>query len=160
MSFDETFWVAAAFVLFVGLMFRPAGRKITGALDSRAEKIRGELDEAVRLREEAQALLARYRRQQNEAAKQTEEMLAHARDEAERYAVHAADAVEAALERRESQAVDRIARAEQEAMAEVRGAAVDAAVRATRRLLAEKLDAEGHAALIDAAVSGLDKKLH
>ncbi|MCH8146954.1 MAG: F0F1 ATP synthase subunit B [Planctomycetes bacterium] len=160
MSFDETFWVAVAFVLFVGLVFRPAGRMIIEALDSRAEKIRGELDEAVRLREEAQALLARYQRQQNEAAEQAEEILAHARDEAERQAAHAADAVEVALGRRESQALDRIARAEQEAMAEVRGAAVDAAVRATRRLLAEKLDAEGHAALIDAAVSGLDKKLH
>ena len=158
--FGEAFWVALAFVVFVALVYKPVGRMIGAALDSRSTRIKDELDEAVRLREEAQALLSGYQRQHGEAAKEAEEILAHARDEAERHAAHAGEALEALLASRESQAMDRIARAEHEAMAEVRGAAVDAAVRATRRLLAEKLDAEGHAALIDAAVSGLDKKLH
>lgn len=158
--FDETFWVALAFVIFVAALARPVGRMITSALDSRANKIREELDEAVRLREEAQALFARYQRMQSDSVKEAEEMLAHAREEAERQAGHAAEALEVALARREEQAMDRIARAEQEALADVRGAAVDLAMRVTRKLIVERLDAEGQAALIDDAVAGLDKKLH
>lgn len=158
--FDEAFWVALAFVIFVIALVRPVGRMIASALDARAAKIRAELDEAVRLREEAQALFARYQRMQSDSVKEAEEILAHARAEAERQAGHAAEALEAALKRREEQAVDRIARAEQEALADVRAVAVELAMRVTRKLLAESLDAKGQAALIDAAVAGLDKKLH
>ncbi|MFQ5958447.1 MAG: F0F1 ATP synthase subunit B [Alphaproteobacteria bacterium] len=158
--FDETFWVAVAFVVFVAMVFRPVGRMLASALDARARKIREELEEAVRLREEAQALFARYQRMQSDSIKEAEEILAHAREEAERQSKHGAEALEAALARRESQAMERIARAEHEALAEVRGAAVDLAVKATRKLLADKLDEKGQAALVDAAVADLDKKLH
>lgn len=158
--FDETFWVGLAFVIFVAALARPVGRMITSALDSRAAKIRDELEEAMQLREEAQALFARYQRMQSNSVKEAEEILAHAREETERQAAHAVEALEAALTRREEQAVDRIARAEQEALAEVRGVAVDLAVRVTRKLLIDRLDAKGQAALIDEAVADLDKKLH
>lgn len=158
--FGEAFWVALAFVVFVALVYKPVGRMIGAALDSRSTRIKDELDEAVRLREEAQALLSGYQRQQGEAAKEAEEILAHARDEAERHAAHASEALEALLARRESQAMDRIARAEQEALAEVRAAAVDLAVRAARRLLERELDDKRHGALIDEVVGGLGKNLH
>ncbi len=158
--FGEEFWVALAFVIFAGAVYRPVGRMISAALDARGAKIREELDEAVRLREEAQALLAQYERQQSEAAAEAEQILAHAGDEAARQAKHAAEALEAALERRKQQAMDRIARAEEEALAEVRAAAVDIAVRATRKLLAGRLDAKRQAALIDESIAELDKQLH
>ncbi len=158
--FNEGFWIGLAFVVFVAAIYRPVSRMVSSALDARAAKIRDELDEAVRLREEAQALLAHYERQQNEAVGEAEQLLARAREEAERQARHASEALEAMLERRQQQAMDRIARAEQEALAEVRGAAVDIAVRATRKLLAERLDEDGQAALIDEAVAELEKKLH
>ncbi len=158
--FGEEFWVALAFVIFVGAVYRPVGRMISAALDARGAKISEELDEAVRLREEAQALLARYERQQSEAAAEAEKILAHAGDEAARQAENAAEALEAALERRKQQALDRIARAEEEALAEVRSAAVDIAVGATRKLLADRLDAKRRAALIDEAIAELDKQLH
>lgn len=158
--FGEEFWVALAFVIFVGAVYRPVGRMISAALDARGAKISEELDEAVRLREEAQALLAQYERQQSEAAAEAEKILAHAGDEAARQAENAAEALEAALERRKQQALDRIARAEEEALAEVRGAAVDIAVGATRKLLADRLDAKRRAALIDEAIAELDKQLH
>ena len=158
--FGEEFWVALAFVIFVAAVYRPVGRMISAALDARGAKIREELDEAVRLREEAQALLAQYERQQSEAAAEAERILAHAGDEAARQAEKAAEALEAALERRKQQALDRIARAEEEALAEVRGAAVDIAVGATRKLLADRLDAKRRAALIDEAIAELDKQLH
>lgn len=158
--FGEEFWIALAFVIFVAAVYRPVGRMISAALDARGAKIREELDEAVRLREEAQALLAQYERQQSEAAAEAERILAHAGDEAARQAEKAAEALEAALERRKQQALDRIARAEEEALAEVRGAAVDIAVGATRKLLADRLDAKRRAALIDEAIAELDKQLH
>ena len=158
--FGEEFWVALAFVIFAAAVYRPVGRMILAALDARGAKIREELDEAVRLREEAQALLAQYERQQSAAAAEAARILGHAGDEAARQAKHAAEALEAALERRKQQAMDRIARAEEEALAEVRSAAVDIAVGATRKLLAGRLDAKRRAALIDEAIAELDKQLH
>ncbi len=158
--FGETFWVAVAFVVFVAAVYRPVARMVSSTLDARGAKIREELDEAVRLREEAQALLAGYQRRQSEAATEAEHILKHAREETERQAKQAVEAVETALERRKHQAMDRIARAEEEALAEVRGAAVDIAVRATRELLVGQLDDKRRAALIDEAIAALDKKLH
>lgn len=158
--FDETFWVALAFVIFVAAMWRPMGRMIGSALDGRAAKIREEIEEATRLREEAQALFVRYQRQQSDSVKEAEEILAHVREEAERQSRLAAEALEGTIKRREQQALDRIARAEQEAIDEVRGAAVDMAVRTTRELLVNRLDDAGQASLIDTAVADLDKKLH
>lgn len=158
--FDETFWVAVAFVIFVAAMWRPMGRMIGSALDGRAAKIREEIEEATRLREEAQALFVRYQRQQSDSVKEAEEILAHVREEAERQSRLAAEALEGTIKRREQQALDRIARAEQEAIDEVRGAAVDMAVRTTRELLVNRLDDAGQASLIDTAVADLDKKLH
>ena len=158
--FGEAFWVSLAFIVFVAAVYRPVSKMMGDALDGRAEKIRGELDEAVRLREEAQTLLAGYERQQNEALKEAEGILAHARDEAERQAVHAAEALEELIRRREAQAMDRIARAEEEATAGVRAAAVDVAIQATRKLLTSELDEARRAKLVDDAIGELDDKLH
>ena len=82
--FGERFWVSLALVVFIALVYKPVGRMIGAALDSRSTRIKDELDEAVRLREEAQALLSGYQRRQGEAAKEAEDIVAHARDEAER----------------------------------------------------------------------------
>ena len=158
--FGEAFWVSLAFIVFVAAVYRPVSKMMGAALDGRADKIRGELDEAVRLREEAQTLLAGYERQQNEALKEAEGILAHARDEAERQAVHAAEALEELIRRREAQAMDRIARAEEEATAGVRAAAVDLAIQATRKLLTSELDEARRAKLVDDAIGELDDKLH
>jgi len=158
--FGEAFWVSLAFIVFVAAVYRPVSKMMGAALDGRADQIRGELDEAVRLREEAQTLLAGYERQQNEALKEAEGILAHARDEAERQAVHAAEALEELIRRREAQAMDRIARAEEEATAGVRAAAVDLAIQATRKLLTSELDEARRAKLVDDAIGELDDKLH
>ncbi|MFQ5983980.1 MAG: F0F1 ATP synthase subunit B [Alphaproteobacteria bacterium] len=160
MTVNEEFWVAVAFVVFVAALFRPVGRMITAMLDKRAARIKEELDEAVRLREEAQALLASYQRKQRGALKEAEEILARAREEAERQATRAREELEAELTRRRAQAMDRIARAEAEAVQEVRELAADLALKATRRLIAEKMDAKREAELIDEAIAEIGKKLH
>lgn len=158
--FNETFWVGLAFVIFVAAVYRPVSRKLGAALDDRAQRIKEELDEAVRLREEAQALLAGYERRQNEALKEAEDILAHAREEAERQTRQAGEALEELIRRREAQAVERIARAEEEATADVRNAAVELAIAATRKLILSELKEDQRQALVDEAIGELGDKLH
>ena len=158
--FNEAFWVGLAFVVFAAAVYKPVSRMMGAALDSRAQKIQEELDEAVRLREEAPALLAGYERRQNEALKEAEDILAHAREEAERQARQAGEALQELIRRREAQALDRIARAEVEATADVRNAAVELAIAATRKLISSELMEDRREALIDEAIGVLGDKLH
>ncbi|MBX6367905.1 MAG: F0F1 ATP synthase subunit B [Rhodospirillales bacterium] len=156
---DTHFWEAVAFVIAVALVWKKASSAITGALDERARKIREELDEARKLREEAQATLANYQRKQRDALKEAEEIIAHAKAEAERLGAQAAHDLEAAIQRRQRLAEEKIAQAEQKALAEVRAAAVDIAVAAARRVLAEEMGARG-SKLIDEAIDSLPQRLH
>ena len=153
------FWVAMAFVVVVAAVFKPVASRIGAALDDRAETIKTQIDEAVRLREEAQELLASYERKQRDAAAEAEEIVERARKEADRLGKRAAEDLEKALKRRQQQAMERIARAEAEALDEVRGVAVDVALDATRRLLAEKVSGKRADAMIDAAIEELPEKL-
>lgn len=154
------FWVMIAFVILVGGAIRPVLRLINTALDERGERIRNQIDEARRLREEAQDLLASYQRKQAEAEAEAEDMVARAREDVERMRERAAEDLERTLERRKQQAVDRIAQAEAKALDEVRRAAVDVAVEAARRLLAEKITGDKADALIYDAIKELPDKLH
>ena len=153
------FWVAMAFVVVVAAVFKPVASRIGAALDDRAETIKTQIDEAVRLREEAQDLLASYERKQRDAAAEAEEIVERARKEADRLGAKAAEDLEKALKRRRQQAMERIARAEAEALDEVRGIAVDVALDATRRLLAEKMSGKRADAMIDVAIEELPEKL-
>jgi F-type H+-transporting ATPase subunit b len=154
------FWVAISFVIFMALLWKKIVAAFTGMLDARTEKIRQELDEAQRLREEAQALLSSYQRRQRDAQKEAEEIVAHAREEADRLARQAAADLEASLKRREAQAVDRIAQMEASAMQEVRTLTVDLAIAASRKLLSENLPQSQQDALVAQAVSELPKHLN
>lgn len=157
---DPTFWVLVAFVVFIGSTAKPISRMITGGLDKRADKIRDDLEEAEKLREEAQDLLAGYQRKQRDAVAEAEAIVAHAREESERLAVHGRERLEAALERREKLAMDRIAQAEAHAIETVRDKTIDIALDATRDYLAEELKAKQSDALIDGAIKDLPGKLH
>lgn len=154
------FWLAVAFALFAGFVLRPLAKKVAAALDDRSSKIAGELDEATKLRDEAQALLASYQRKSREALKEAEDIVAHAEAEARRLRDEAAAELEAALKRREQMAIDKIAQAEARAVEDVRNAAVDVALAATRELIQTNLDQGKAAALVDAAIAELPKKLH
>ncbi len=154
------FWVAVGFIILIAAIAKPALRAMTTSLDARAARIRTSLDDAARLREEAQHLLAEYQRKQRDAAKEIDELLASARAEAERSAQNAADALDASLKRREQLALDKIAQAEADAMQTVRNAAVDVAIAATRRMLSDRMDAAASAALIDRTIAELPQKLH
>lgn len=154
------FWVAVSFVIFMALLWKKIVAAFTGMLDARTEKIRQELDEAQRLREEAQSLLASYQRRQRDAQKEAEEIIAHAREEAERLRRQAAVDLENSLKRREAQAMDRIAQAETAAMQEVRSLTVDLAIAASRKLLSENMPQAQQDALVSQAVAELPKHLN
>jgi len=157
---DPTFWVAMAFIVVVGLAIRPVLRAVTAGLDSRAEGIKSKLDEARRLREDAQALLAEYQRKQRDALQEAEGIVAHARSEAERMKKEAKAQLEASVKRREQQAQQRIEQAEQQAIAQVRNLAVDIAMQATAKVISERMTAEKANALIDESIQILPEKLH
>ena len=157
---DPTFWVMIAFVITVVAAFRPAYRMITTALDKRAETIAKQIEEATRLRDEAQELLASYQRKQRDAVKEAEQIVAAAEEEAKYLGERAAENLERTLKRREQGALDRIAQAEAKAVAEVQSLAVDVAVDATRRLLVEQVAGKKADDMVDAAIEELPEKLH
>lgn len=156
---DPTFWVGVSFLIFVALMIKPT-KKIMGALDARGAKIKAQIEEAQKLREDAQHLLAEYQRKQRQAIEEAGQILAHARAETARHREQTAQALEAALKRRERQALDRIAQAEAQALEEVRQAAADVAIAATRRLLESNLDEAKRSAMIEASIKELPQKIH
>lgn len=157
---NPTFWVLVAFVLFVAAVWRIAANTIGKALDDRAERIREEIEQAQKLREDAQAALAQYQRKQRDALKEAENIIAAAREEADRIRRRAATDLEASLRRREAQAMDKIAQAEAQAVQQVRDLAADIAVAATERILVQNMDATRDEALVGTAIAELPSKLH
>ncbi|HEV7417644.1 F0F1 ATP synthase subunit B [Tianweitania sediminis] len=139
MAFDATFWATVALVLFLALIaYLKVPGMVTKSLDDRADRIRGELDEARRLREEAQQLLAEYQRKRAEAEKEAGDILAAAEREATMLRQDAKTKADEYVARRTTMAEQKIAQAEREAVNAVRSSAVDIAVEAARRVLAEQ----------------------
>ncbi len=158
---DPTVWVAIAFILFIALViYLKLPGKIAGLLDARADRIRNELEEAKRLREEAQSLYAEYQRKAEDALQEADRIVAHAREEAERVGQKARADLEASLERRRQQAEQKIAQAEQQALDEVRARAVDIAIAAATGILKDDMKGDSGAALIDSSIDELGKHLH
>lgn len=154
------FWVAVGFVILLVVIARPVARSMTAGLDARGARIGASLDEAKALREEAQHLLAEYQRKQRDSAREIAHMVEHARAEAERLAAEAKASLELALERRVAMAREKIARAEADAVREVQGVAIDVAVAAAARVIAERLGPESADALVDEAVAALPRRLN
>jgi F-type H+-transporting ATPase subunit b len=129
-------WVAIAFVLFLGLLvYLGAHRRIIGGIDQRQERIKAELDEAVRLREEARAVLVEFERKGREAESEAAAIIAGAKVEAERLAAEAKTRMEDFVVRRTKMAETKIAQAEAQALADVRSAAAETAVAAAEKIL-------------------------
>jgi F-type H+-transporting ATPase subunit b len=135
---EAEFWVAVAFVIFVGvLIYYGVHTMITGVLDQRSARIRADLDEARRLKEEAAALLAEYRRKQQSAEREAAQIVAGAKAEADRLGVEAKTRMEEFVARRTKMAETKIAQAEAQALADVRAAAANAAVTAASSVLSQ-----------------------
>lgn len=158
---NSTFVVGISFVLFFALVFYLGVHKTIGAaLDARAEKIKAELDEARRLREEAQTVLADFERKQQEVDGLAQGIIDKAKQDAEHAAEEAKAALARSIERRLKAADDQIASAESAAVKAVKDKAVAIAVASAREVIAEKLGQKDRDAMIDTAIKDVGAKLH
>lgn len=158
---DPVFWVMIAFFGFIGLLiYYGVPGLITKALDRRAEAIRNELDEARRLRDEAHALLADYQRKSREAENETKAILEQARRESEALAAETRRNLAESVERRTRLAEEKIARAETQALSEVRASAVENAIAAAEKILKTRATGTTAKALVDASIRDLEGKLN
>jgi F-type H+-transporting ATPase subunit b len=154
---DPMFFYGIAFVIFLGLAYRYGRVPFLNWIDGEILKVRRQLDEAQKLRAEAEATLAEYKARQAAALAEAEALVRHARDEAARLKVQAEADLKSSLARHEQQAIERIRLAEAAAIAEVRQRAIDLAMNAARHTLAKELQGEAAARLVDQAIADLPK---
>lgn len=155
-----TYLLLALLLFFIMLGYLGVHKKIVGGLDARADKIKAELEEARRLREEAQSLLASYQRKQKEAETQAEEIVKQARSDAENMAAKARKDLAERLERRAAMAEAKIANAETQALAEVRGRAADIAMDAAQDLLKNGLSSAEKTKLVKSGIKSMGDMLN
>lgn len=163
---NTSFWLLVGLVILILLVvWQKIPGKIAGMLDERSRRIANELEEARKLHEDAQALFAEYQRKQKNAMVEAEEIIAHAKAEAERITAHAREELETTMARRRALAETKIAQAEANAIRDVRVIATELAIKASRRILKDRLqgpDADSVASgrLVENAIGDLERKLH
>ena len=157
---NPTLWVAISFLIFLITFARPTWRFITDILDKKITEIIEKIEVAMKLREEAQDILAAHKRKIAEAEKETGEIIAQAREEAQALRVRLNIELEASLKRREQMAADRIAQAEADAIKSVRALTADIALNAAGELLAETLKGERGEKLVEQAIKELPDNLN
>ena len=158
---DAEFWVAVAFVAFLGvLVYFGVHEMMVKYIDQRRDRIKAELDEALRLKEEAQALLAQYQRKQREAEQEAAAIIDGAAAEAARMMAEAKTKMEEFIARRSKMAETKIAQAEAQALADVRAAAAEAAVSAAEKILTQTVKGEVADRLISKGVDDVKTKLN
>jgi len=161
MLMEAETWVAVAFVIFLAVLaWLGVFRKLLDALDKRSAAIRNELDEARKLKEEAQAVLGQFQKKRGEAEREAEEIVTAARAEAERLADEAHAKVEDFVARRTKMAEQKIAQAETQALADVKAAAAEAAVAAAEKILAQTVTGKTADDLISQGISDVKAKLN
>ena len=159
--FNTDYVVLIGFLLFLALLFyRNVPATLMGMLDSRAAGIQSELDEARSLREEAQKLLASYQRKQREVAEQSERIIAHAREDAKAAAEQAKLDLQTSIDRRLKAAEEQIESAEQKAVKDVRDTAVDVAIAAASKVIADQMTASSAGKMIDASIAEVQTRFH
>jgi len=161
MFFEAEFWVLVAFVIFGGVIAYAGGfAKIIDALDARGRRVRAELDEAKRLREEAASVLAEYTRRRGEAEREADAIVAAAREEAERVGREANERMAQFVVRRTAAAEAKIAQAEIQATQQVRSAAAEAAVRVSEVVLRRNMQGSAGQDLLRRSLAEVRGKLH
>jgi F-type H+-transporting ATPase subunit b len=154
-------WVAVAFVILMALfIYLGVHRTVLTALDNRRDRIKAELDEARRLKEEAAGLLADYKARAASAEREAQDIIASAKEEAERIAAEAKAKLEDFVARRTKTAESKIAMAEAQAVADVRAAAANAAVAAASTILSQQVKGSVADELIGKGIAEVRGKLN
>jgi F-type H+-transporting ATPase subunit b len=161
MEIDATFWAMIALFVFLGVVVYLKVPGMLGKnLDDRAGKIRGELDEARKLREEAQEILAEYQRKRNEAESEAEEIIVAARHEAEVLSAQARIKTKEFVARRTAMAENKIAQAETQALSDVKSAAVEIAISAAETIVASKVTGASADKIIKSSIAEVKSQLN
>lgn len=157
---STTLWVVVSFVIFVLLVIWKGRPAIGGAIDGRIERIRAEIAQAENLKEEATTKLAEWKRAQREASDQAAAIIENAKAETKILKKDLDARFKEAMARREAQAMDKIAQAQANAIAEVKSLAVDMAMEAATSVLKDRMSGAGGDAAINEAIAGISGKLH
>ena len=159
--FDAPFWALVSLVLFfVVVVYMKVPGTLGSGLDKRAATIRNELDQAKKLREEAEALLGEYQRKAKAAETEAAGIVEQAKREAVALAAEGKRRIEEYVESRTRLAETKIAQAEQQALQEVRALSADLAVAAAEKLLGERVQGEGGTALVARSIADVKTKLN
>jgi F-type H+-transporting ATPase subunit b len=158
--FDAAFAVAVSTVAFVGFAYKPVKRALLGALDSRSDLIARELEEATRLREEAQALLASFQRKREDALAEAQQIVSDAKLASVKMTEQAQHDLEHALNQRISQAMNKIGQAEASALKDVQNNIVYIAMATAHSLLLEGISKDTADEVVNRAAQEIAKKLH
>lgn len=157
---DATFWATVCLVIFCGLaVYLGLPKIISKMLDDKIAAIAKELDDAKKLRAEAEALLVEYEQKRVAAEAEAAEIVATAQEDAKRLTAEASASLADMVARRTKAVEDRIAQAEKQALAEVRGRSTDVAVEAARLILAKQAGANG-GELVNKAIADVSSKLN
>jgi F-type H+-transporting ATPase subunit b len=161
MFYEPEFWVAIAFVILMGVFaYFGIHRTVLKTLDHRSDRIKAELDDARRLKEEAAKLLAQYKARHASAEREAQDIIASAKAEAERIASEAKTKMEDFVARRTKTAESKIALAEAQALADVRAAAADAAVTAASTILSQSVKGQIADDLLTKGIAEVREKLN
>ena len=157
---DAHFWIFIALVVFLVVLWRAKAPAMAAkALDGAAARVQFQLDEAARLRQEAQDLLAQIQIRRAETEQAAAKLMQAANVDAERFRVEAAERLEADVKRRAVQAERRIALAEAQAASDVKAAAAELAAHAAEAVLASRIAGAKSDPLIDESLGGLAQRL-
>jgi F-type H+-transporting ATPase subunit b len=158
---DAAFWAMIALFIFLGIVvYLKVPATVTSTLDKRADSIRKELDDARRLREEAQSLLAEYQRKGREAEAEAEQIIDQAKREAEALASEAGRRLDEYVASRTKLAEQKIAQAEMQALQEVKALSADVAIAAAERILGAKVKGPAGDTLISRSINDVRSKLN
>jgi F-type H+-transporting ATPase subunit b len=158
---EPEFWVAVGFVILMGVFaYIGVHRTVLTALDHRSERIKSELDDAKRLKQEAASVLEQYKARRASAEREAQEIVASAKAEAERIASEAKTKMEDFVARRTKAAEAKIALAEAQAMADVREAAANAAVTAASTILSQTAKGQVAEDLVSKGIAEVRAKLN
>lgn len=160
LAHDTGIWVAISFALFAAFAYKMGRKSIVSALDSRIEEVKGEIENAERLRVEAQELLAQYQRKQRDAEKEASDMLDRAKEQAQQLKKTAETDLKEVMARRETQLAERLKRIEENAIADIQNHAAELAVAATAEMIAKTLDEKTNKSLNEATIQKLPQHLN
>lgn len=160
LAHDTKLWIAFSFIIFSVIAYMMGRKSITGALDNKIAEIKSEIENAERLRVEAQELLAQYQRKQRDAEKEAAEILSHAKEQAQQIKKQAEKELAESMDRREDQLAERLKRIEENAIAEIQSHAADLAVAASQEMIIKTLDDKLNASLNEGTIKNIAKQLN